>query len=48
MQKNDVLKVTLYEALCNLGSATLLGFIIGVIAAIANTSFLLMIIELPF
>ena len=48
MRKGQITKITLYESICNLGSSTLSGFIIGVIAAIVNTGLFMMMLEIPF
>lgn len=48
MKQSDINKLTLYEAMSNLGSSLILGFIIGVIAAVSMTALFLVVVELPF
>jgi ABC-type antimicrobial peptide transport system permease subunit len=48
MQKQQIIRVTLYECLSNLIGSTFLGFIIGFIAAVSMTSLFMMMFELPY
>ena len=48
MNQWDIIKVTLYEATANLASATIFGFVIGVIAAALTAALFLTTVEMPF
>ena len=48
LQKSDITKVTLYEYLTSIGSATILGSVIGALSAGALTILLLDFVEIPF
>ena len=48
MKNNEVMKITLYEAVANLSSATIMGTIIGVTAAALTAAVILMFVEMPY
>ena len=48
VKKSQITKITLYESSCVIFGATIIGIIIGLIAAVAITAFFFMITELPF
>ena len=48
LKKSDIVKLTLYEAIANIFSSSILGCVIGVISGAAMTALFLAIVELPF
>lgn len=48
MTKGNVQTVALYEAIANLSSAMLIGFVVGLIAACMTSALLMTFAEMPF
>ncbi len=48
LKKRDITKVMLFESIAGITSSTLLGFLVGIISAVAMTALFMAIVELPF
>ena len=48
MKKNELVKISLLEAISSLTGSSLIGFIIGVVSAASMTALFLMVVEIPF